>query len=69
MIDHDDLENWSVRAAQELQEILDDADEAGNNEGCCSSIRGLLAEHSRIMSGKPIWQMQIVGDSEGALKL
>lgn len=69
-INYDDLENWSCRAAQELQEILDDVEEAGNSEGCCASIRGLLEEHNRIISGMPLWQMQIVADDvEGSLIL
>jgi hypothetical protein len=69
-INYDDLENWSCRAAQELQEVLDDAEEAGSSEGCCASIRGLLEEHNRIISGMPLWQMQIAsGENDGGLIL
>lgn len=69
-INCDDLESWSCRAAQELQDVLDDAEEAGNNEGCCSSIRGLLEEHNRIIAGMPLWQRQIASDDdEGSLIL
>jgi excinuclease UvrABC ATPase subunit len=43
----DDLERWSNAAAQELQEVLDDAKESGCDQ---PGIQALLNEHSEIMS-------------------
>lgn len=71
-VDVDALEDWGLRAAQELQEILDDAEDAGNDPGCCESIRSLLKEHSLIMQGKPQWLAQVISktdECEGELKL
>ena len=58
-MNYEDLERWSQRAAEALQEFCDDAQEAaGIPEGECQlmDIRLLLAEHSRIILGLPMWQ-------------
>ncbi len=41
------LEQWSIAAAQELQELLDDTIESGNPEP--TGTRLLLDEHSKLM--------------------
>ena len=48
-----DLESWADRAAQELQELADDTEEAG-----CSAehLRALLREYQAIHEGRPVWQ-------------
>ena len=59
-MDVDQLEEWSLRAVQSLQEIVDEAQAAsGNPDGDDQSIdlRLLIEEHSRICSGMPTWQM------------
>mgnify|MGYP000058616774 CR=1 FL=1 len=40
------LEQWSSYAAQELQEVLDDAIEAGSDQ---PGIRALLDDHAQIL--------------------
>lgn len=65
-INYDDLQNWSVRAAEALQEICDETqlaagDPSGENER--QDLRGLLLEHSRITLGQPVWQSQIVAEN------
>ena len=71
--DYNELENWSVRVAEALQEICDEAQEAagkpdGENE--CIDLRMLLHEHSKIMLGEPLWQDLLIAaasDEEPAL--
>jgi len=57
MVNVNDLEDWSVRVAEVLQDICDDAQvNAGNPDGDdqCPDIRELLDEHTRIMNGQPL---------------
>jgi hypothetical protein len=57
MVNVNDLEDWSVRVAEALQEICDNAQvNAGNPDGDdqCPDIRELLDEHTRIMNGQPL---------------
>lgn len=44
---YDKLERWSSAAAQELQELLDDAVDCGSELTC---IQELLNEHNEIMN-------------------
>lgn len=49
------LEDWSLRVAQILQDVCDDAQvAAGNPDGTdqLQDIRALLEEHSQIMRGE-----------------
>ena len=58
----DELEDWSQRAAQALQDFCDEAQvSAGNPDGedQLLDIRALLHEHSRICAGRPLWQSQV----------
>lgn len=51
----DELEDWSTRAAQALQDMCDEAQmAAGNPDGTdqLPDIRALLDEHNRIMHGE-----------------
>ena len=57
-IDVHELEDWSCRAAEALQEFCDQAQEdAGNPDGedQLADIRQLLKEHCYILNGKPVW--------------
>ena len=48
-VDYDDLENWSVRVAEALQEICDEAQiAAGEPDGEmeCTDLRALLPDRS-----------------------
>ncbi len=58
-INVDELESWSCRAAQELQEFCDEAQVAAGNpngEDQLMGVRALLVEHNRIIQGLPLWQ-------------
>lgn len=72
-INHDDLEGWATRAAQELQEFCDDAQEAAGNpdgEDQLPGVRGLIRELDAILKGEPLWQMQVrSADSDTELVL
>ena len=62
-MNYSELENWSVRAAEALQEFCDEAQVAAGNpdgEDQLQDIRALLDEHSRIMLGLP--QLPIMND-------
>lgn len=39
-----ELEHWADRAAQELQEFIDEAEAAGNGPECLTGTRDLLVE-------------------------
>lgn len=55
VIDLEALEDWSLRVAQILQDVCDDAQmAAGNPDGTdqLPDIRELLEEHSRIMNAE-----------------
>lgn len=55
VIDLEALEDWSLRVAQILQDVCDDAQMAsGNPDGDdqLPDIRALLDEHNRIMSAE-----------------
>jgi len=57
MVNPNDLEDWSIRVAELLQELCDDAQATtGNPDGddACPDIRALLDEHSKIMQGQPV---------------
>lgn len=57
MINYDDLEDWSMRAVQLLQDIADEAQAAaGDPDGDqeCPDIRALLDEHNSILEGKTV---------------
>lgn len=43
---YDKLERWANAAAQELQEMLDDAEDCGSE---LTGIQGLIDEHDEIM--------------------
>jgi hypothetical protein len=61
-MNYEDLEIWSQRAAEALQDFCNEAQEAiGIPEGECQlmDIRNLLAEHARIVSGLPNWQIHL----------
>lgn len=45
----DDIENWAVRAAQALQEVVDEAVESSGNETACQDLQDLIAEFDEIM--------------------
>lgn len=71
-INHDELEDWSIRAAEALQEVCDEAQKAAGNpdgEDQLQDFRVLLAEHSRIMQGQPAWQAQVLGIQGGGCEL
>lgn len=57
-MDIDALQSWADRAAQELQEYLDAAREAGSE---ATATQHLLDEYHRIQNGLPAWQAQILG--------
>lgn len=55
VIDLEALEDWSLRVAQILQDVCDDAQAAaGNPDGAdqLPDIRALLDEHNRIMNAE-----------------
>ena len=56
-MNHDQLQNWADRAAQELQEYIDAAQEAGSDE---PATQALLDEYHRLQQGLPTWQTQIL---------
>lgn len=72
-MNHDELEDWSHRAAQALQECCDDAQAAAGNpdgEDQLRDIRALLQEHCDIIKGDDSWQAMLSrhpggGDFEG----
>lgn len=47
--DIDALEDWAIRASQALQDVIDDAEEAGGGEDCCPDLRQLLDELNEIL--------------------
>lgn len=51
--DIDALEDWAIRASQALQDVIDDAEEAGNGEECCPDLRELLNELNGIIGEQP----------------
>lgn len=62
-INHEDLEDWALRAMQTLQDVVDDAQAAaGNPDGTdqCRDIRALMDEFERLRQGKPTWQVTIM---------
>lgn len=61
-INYDDLEDWALRAVQEMQEVCDDAQISKGKpfaEDEHPDMRALMREHERIMAGMPTWQAQI----------
>jgi len=66
-INHDDLECWAARAMQELQDIVDDAQQATGDpdgESELKSVRILMAEYELIADGRNPWVPGVVYDSE-----
>lgn len=62
-IDYDALESWAIAAAQELQEICDDAQAAaGDPEGTdqLPGVRQLLADLNAII--QPAW-LELIADA------
>lgn len=51
-MDHADLESWAIRAAQDLQEYADAAEEAGGGDPV---TKALLAEFEEIRAGRETW--------------
>jgi hypothetical protein len=47
--DIDALEYWAIRASQALQDVIDDAEDAGGGENCCPDLRELLNELNQII--------------------
>jgi len=73
-INHDELEDWGLRAAQALQDIVDECEQSegypGGGKESCADLRALLDEHSRIQRGEPAWQAMIGSEkSDVELKL
>jgi len=65
MINTYELESWAQRAAEALQEFVDEAQEASGNpdaEDQLMDIRELLQEHNQIMAGQMPWQAQLATD-------
>lgn len=63
-----DLESWAIRAAQELQELVDDAEEAvayGERNGVALSAKVLLKEFDDIFHGRPAWGGQLASMRSG----
>lgn len=54
-----DLEDWSLRAMQTLQDFCDEAQEAAgdpDDEGELRDVRAVMADYERIAQGLPAWQ-------------
>lgn len=61
-MNHRDLESWAIRAAQELQELADDAEEAvpeSERDTVAISAKALIAEFDSIFNDRPLWQSEI----------
>ena len=71
-INYDELEDWGLRAALALQEIVEECEQAegypGGGKEACKDLRALLDEHSRIQRGEPAWQAQI-GNCDSGVEL
>lgn len=61
----DQLQSWADRAAQELQEYIDAAHEAGSN---APATQALLDEYHRLQQGLPAWQAQILVNNHASKK-
>lgn len=58
-MNHDELEDWALRALQTLQDFCDEAQAAAGNpdgEDQLLDVRALMLEHERIAAGLPTWQ-------------
>lgn len=67
-MNYDELEDWSLRAAQALQDVVDECEQSegypGGGKEACADLKVLLDEHSRIMRGEPSWQARLLGGGQ-----
>lgn len=52
-INTDELEDWALRAAQALQDIVDETETSEGTSDCCHDIKALLGELDDIVAGEP----------------
>jgi translation initiation factor 2B subunit (eIF-2B alpha/beta/delta family) len=48
-----DLEDWAIRAAQALQEVIDETEKSEGSEDCAHDLKELLAELDQILKVAP----------------
>lgn len=66
-MDHNELERWAINAAQELQELVDDAEAAvapDDRGDVALSTKVLIAEFDDIFAGRPTWRHRLATDGD-----
>ncbi len=62
-----ELESWSLRALQTLQDFCDEAQEAvgvPDGDDQLPDVRALMLEYERIAQGLPSWQAQCMAHDD-----
>ena len=65
-MNHEELEDWSLRTMQLMQDFCDEAQVAAGNpdgEDQLPDVRALMFEYECIAAGRPTWQARVSGDA------